>query len=151
MTGEPGDEASVTATSTASGVTAGALKRSANLTANAGSNSMNSSNWTSSSTANSGDYYTFTITPEAGCALSLTSLSLDLQASATGPDEGNVATSADGFASHTASFSTAGSPNVTLSATSTASIEVRVYGYDASSTAGTFRIANSLTLTGSLH
>jgi hypothetical protein len=151
MTGEPGNEPNVSPRSSASGVTVGALTRAAGLTANAGSNSINASNWTLSSMANPGDYYTFTITPGAGCELSLASLALNVQASATGPLAGEVATSADGFASHTASFATTGSPQVTLSATSSSAIEVRIYGYGASSAAGTFRLSTGLTLSGSVN
>ena len=150
LTGQTGDEASVAATSSATGVTVGALSRSSALTAASGSGSINSSGWPTTASANATHYYTFSVTPSTGCTLSLSTLALDVKASATGPETGDVATSADAFATHTASFAGTSSTNVALSATGTSAIEVRVYGYAATGSGGTFRIQDTLTLSGSI-
>jgi hypothetical protein len=64
---------------------------------------------------------------------------------------GAIATSADNFAQQLSiSTSTASSPSLVVSA-GTAQLEIRVYGYFASSTSGTMRIQNTFSLTGSLY
>jgi hypothetical protein len=91
------------------------------------------------------------VTPAAGCSVTLTALALDVKASSTGPASGDVATSADAFATHTASFAGSATPTVTLAgASGTGAIEVRVYGYGATGSSGTFRIENTLTVSGSI-
>lgn len=151
LSSQPGSETSAPATSSAPGVTAGAISRAAALSAVSGSGSINASGWGTGSSADSSRYYTFTLTPAAGCSMALTSLALDTQASATGPKNGDVATSADAFGAHGTSFSATGTTNVTLSVSSTpGAVEVRVYGYGASGTGGTFRIQNTMTVSGSL-
>ena len=102
LSAEPGGEASAAAKSSAPGVTAGALTRSAGLTAVAGSGSINSSGWLFVESPLL--YYTLTVTAPAGCTLSLASLALDLKASSSGPAFGDVATSVDAFAAHRGTF-----------------------------------------------
>jgi hypothetical protein len=41
-------------------------------------------------------------------------------------------------------------PTLTVSSTS-GSVEIRIYGFSASSTSGTMRLQNTLSVTGSLH
>ena len=68
-----------------------------------------------------------------------------------GPATADVATSADSFAAHTTSFAGTATPSVTLAgATGSGPIEIRVYGYGASGSSGTFRIENTLTVSGSI-
>ena len=148
---QTGSEASVTASTTAGGLGGATLSRAPALTATSGSGSMNSSGWPTTASANASDYYTFTVTPATGCTVTLTSLAVDVQASGTGPTKGDVATSSDSFATHTASFAGTSKTTATLSASGASPLEVRVYGYGASGSAGTFRIQNSLTLSGSIH
>jgi hypothetical protein len=150
FTNEPGNQASTAATSVATGVSAGALSRSTSLTATSGTSSINASNWTTSQSLDPTRYYTFTITPDQGCAVDLTSLSITTAASKTGPASGSIATSDDKFGK-TVPFTigSAATPSLTVSG-STGAIEVRVYGFGASSTAGTLRIATTLTVTGSV-
>jgi hypothetical protein len=151
LTGEPGSQSSTTVSSTATGLTAGALARSAALTAVSGSGSINSSGWTTSSGRDGSEYYTLTLSPPSGCEMDLTGLSIDTKASATGPASAEASTSADNFASE-ASVTTNAITTPTLTVTDqTASVELRIYGYAASSAEGTFRIENTFTVTGSLH
>ncbi len=145
-----GNEASAAATTSAAGVTGGALSRAAGLTAASGSGSINSSGWPTATTADPSLYYTFTVTPAAGCTVGLTSLALDVQASSTGPKHVEVGTSADGYASLSTPVAGTSSGNVTLSATATGALTVHVFGYGASGTAGTLRIQKTLTLSGTL-
>jgi len=150
LTSQAGDEASASVSSSATGVTVAPLTRSTGLTPVSGAGSINSSGWPTTTPADPGKYYTFTVTPPTGCTLTLTTLALDVKASGAGPATGDVATSADAFAEHTTSFAGTSTPNVTLSgATGTSPIEIRVYGYGATSAAGTFRILGTLTLSGS--
>jgi hypothetical protein len=154
LTAQPGNEASASAASSASGVTAGALTRSSALSASAStaSGSINTTNWPTTATPDTSRYYTFTITPSATCAVTLATMAIDVRASATGPATASVATSADGFASR-ATFAGSGTANVAITGASNTSgaIEVRIYGYSATSSGGTFRIQNTLTLSGSIN
>lgn len=151
LSSQSGSETSVTAGTVATGVTSGALTRASGLTATSGSGSINSSGWGTGSSADSGKYYTFTVTPGAGCTVTLSSLATTLQASSTGPTKADVATSIDSFGTHTASVSASGSPTVTLSGVSGSSaIEVRIYGYGASGSGGTFRLSSSLSVSGTI-
>ena len=150
LTAEAGTQTSTAASGVASGVTAGPLSRSASLTAVSGASSMNSSNWPVAAALDATKYYTFSITPPSGCTLSLTSLAIDAKASSTGPAQGALATSKDTYAATTpVSTSTAGT--ITLNITNaTTTVELRVYGYAASSTAGTLRVQNTLSVSGKL-
>jgi len=151
LSSQTGSEASAPPNTMVAGISAGSLTRSSALTAVSGAGSINSSGWGTGSTADPTRYYTFTVTPAAGCAVSLTSLALSVQASSTGPTKGDVATSADAFATHSTSFAGTSTPTVTLSVTSaTGAVEIRVYGYGASGSGGTFRIQNTVTLSGSI-
>jgi hypothetical protein len=151
LTGQPGDETSAPAASSATGVTPGDLSRAAALMAASGTGSINSSGWPTTASADATKYYTFTVTPAAGCTLALTSLALDVEASSKGPTSGDVATSADAFATHVGTFTGTSMTTAMLSdASGSGAIEIRVYGYAAAADDGTFRIKNTLTLTGSI-
>jgi hypothetical protein len=151
FTGEPGNQTSTKATSSATNVTAGAISRATSLTATAGVDSINSSNWTTSTKLDTTRYYTFTLTPQGSCSLDITKLSITTKASTTGPASGSLATSDDNFAT-TTSFA----PNTTATPTlsvngATGAVEVRVYGYGASGAGGTMRVDSTLTVSGALN
>ena len=150
FSGQSGSEASVSGTGMAS-VAAGALSRSSGLTAVSGSGSINSSNWATSASLDTSKYYTLTLTPPSGCSLSLTSMSITTQASGTGPANAAVGTSADSFGQTAqVSVNSQSSPNLSVSG-QTGQVEVRIYGYKASSASGTFRLTATLTVSGSLN
>ena len=150
LTSAPGNQTSTPATNVAADVTAGDLSRSSALTATSGAGSINSSNWATSTAADTTRYYTFKLTPKSGCALDLTSLSVTTAASKTGPTLASVATSDDNFGAMTAvSVGASDSPALAVSGASNA-VEVRLYGYAASATTGTLRISGTLTVSGSL-
>lgn len=152
LSAQTGSEVSAPATATAAGVTAGVLTRASGLTPVSGAGSINSSNWSLATNADPTKYYTFTVTPPAGCTLALTTLALDVSKSGTGPASGSVATSVDAFATHTMAFAGTSTGNVSFSTVSGSSaIEVRVYGYAATATGGTWRIQNTMTLNGTIN
>jgi hypothetical protein len=150
LTGQAGSQASTTVTSTGGGVTASALTRAAALTATSGLNSINSSNWPTGAALDATKYYSFTVTPPAGCNLSITSLAIVAKSSGTGPVTAVAATSVDNFAGTTAVSTTAPSSPAVTAANQTAVVEVRLYGYGAGGTAGTMRVENTLTVNGTV-
>ncbi len=150
LTGQTGSQATTAATSSAIGVVAGALSRSSGLTAVSGANSINASNWPSAAQRDSTKYFFFTVAPPADCTLSITSLSIDAKSSATGPTMAVVATSQDTYgATSTVSTTAPSTPSLAV-ANVNGLVQIRVYGYSASSTSGTFRIENTLVVNGSI-
>jgi hypothetical protein len=148
--GQPGNQAATPVTSTAPGIVATDVTRAAGLTAVSGSSSMNSSNWPSAAQPDPTKFYTLTITPPAGCTIDVTSIALDAKASGTGPSAAAVATGMDNFAqSITVSTATPSTPSLAISAAPGA-VEIRIYGFGASSTAGTLRVQTTLAITGAL-
>ncbi|MEO6775882.1 MAG: hypothetical protein ABI467_23175 [Kofleriaceae bacterium] len=149
LTGQTGTEPSVVAASTATGVTAGALTRSAALTAVSGADSINSSMWPAAAALDATKYYAFTLTAPTGCSITLTSVSIDALASGSGPASGAIATSSDGFVA-TTPISTAAPSTPAVTATASGQLELRVYGYSASGATGTLRIRTTLTVHGTI-
>ena len=149
LSSEPGNETSAPASGVATGLGASDLSRASALTAVSGSSSINSSNWTTSSSIDTTRYYAFTLTPPSGCTLDVTKLSITTSASSTGPKSAALATSDDNFAQTTSVTIGTATPSVSVSGASGA-VEVRVYGYGASSTSGTMRISSKLTVSGSI-
>jgi hypothetical protein len=150
LTGQPGSQASTAAASSAPGVTTTSLQRAATLNAATGSGSINSSNWPTAAQLDATKYYTFSFTPPSGCTASVSAIAIDLKASASGPASVAIATSADGFVQTTpASPNAASTPAVTVTG-ATGTLEIRVFGYAATSAAGTLRVQNTLQVTGSV-
>jgi len=150
FSGAAGNQDSTPSSSTATGVSAGDVARSSSLTPTAGTDSINSSNWTTGGSADTTRFYTFGLQPPSGCSMSLKSLAIDTKASSTGPGAAAVATSDDNF-TQMSTFDPSSSATSTLSVdASTSMVELRVYGYSASGAAGTLRIQNTLTVSGSL-
>ncbi|MBL8715466.1 MAG: hypothetical protein JNL79_05690 [Myxococcales bacterium] len=149
LSSKAGTEVSAAATSTGGSVTAGDLSRSSTLSPVSGSGSLNSSGWPSA--LDKSVFYTFKVTPPAGCRVRLTSLGITVKSSGTGPTAAAITSSIDAFAG-TSVFGANTTATVTLSGTGGpgASVEIRVHGYGATSTSGTMRINGVLTLTGAL-
>jgi hypothetical protein len=147
LNGLSGTVTSAPVTSQVPGVTGGAISRAPALTAVSGSGEINASGWGQGSSADAARYYTFTLSPASGCTLSLTSLTIDTGASATGPASLEVATSVDAFATHKPLAG--GSTTLTLgSPTSALPIEVRVYGFAATASGGTLHIQSTMSVAG---
>jgi hypothetical protein len=98
--------------------------------------------------ADGAKWWGFTLTPDAGYALDLSSLQFDDRASATGPINWSVSVNGtaaiSGQSSH-ASFSTSPMNTVDLTASAfqgLSSADVRIFGYNASGPTGTWRLDN---------
>jgi hypothetical protein len=150
FTGQPGSEASVSASSTAPGVTAGDFSRSSSVTAASGSGSINSTNWTTSATADTSKYYTLSVAPPAGCTISVAALSVNAKSSSTGPSIGGAATSDDSYTALASLATNTTSTPILSVANSSGSIEIRLYGYGASGSSGTMRIQGTFTVSGAI-
>jgi hypothetical protein len=152
LSSQTGSETSAAATSSATGVVGGALARASGLTPQSGAGSINSSGWPAASSADKSLYYTFTVTPEAGCTVSLTALALDVQASGTGPASVDVGTSVDGYVALSTAVAGTSSGSVPLSASAAAPVTIHVFGYGPSTgSGGTLRIQSTLKLSGTLN
>jgi hypothetical protein len=150
FTSETGSQASTAVTSTAPGVTGGDFTRGPGLVAISGAGSINSSKWSTATQLDETTYYTVTIAPPSGCALTLTGIAIDASSSATGPTMAAVGTDADGFAG-TSPVGTTTPTTATLSvAGSTGPVEIRIFGYGATTANGTMRVQSSFTVSGML-
>lgn len=147
--GETGSQTQTAATTTATGITAGPIQRAATVTATSGANSINSTNWSTAAQVDPTKFYTFTIAPPSGCGMTISTIAIDVKSSGTGPATGALATSSDNFATFK-TLSTGAPSTVTASVTANAMLEVRVYGYSATSTGGTMRVQSTLTVNGTL-
>ena len=148
---ELGTQATTAPKSSAPGVSAGAFGRSNGLTPVAGTGSINSSGWPIAGALDPTKYYTFTLTPDPSCAIDVSSIAIATQSSGTGPTAAAITTSSDGFSQATSFMPTSnGAVNVTVSGTPGGQLEVRVHGWAAGATGGTFRVQNTLTVTGAL-
>ncbi len=147
---QSGTEASMAATSSAPGVVAGSFSRAAALTAASGAGSINSSGWPSTAQRDSTKYYTVSVAPPTGCSLTVSSLSIDAKSSSTGPTSAVAATSLDNFTLTGAVSTTMPSTPALSVVNAPSSVEIRIYGYSASSSSGTMRVQNTFTVTGSL-
>lgn len=148
-TGKAGNEATITATATDPNVQGPvALARGPGLAANAGADSFNSSGWALGAAIGADDYLAFTVAPASKFTLTLASLVFDHDRSNTGPQSFEVRTSLDGFAAAIATFDV---PTANPIADETVTfgpafanlggpVEVRLYGFRASGTGGTWRI-----------
>ncbi len=150
LSGLSGSPADVSPSASAPGVTASVLKR-AGVTAVSSSGAFNASGWPTGAVDKT-KYFAFSVTPPAGCAITLTKLSLTLDASNTGPKSASVGTSADSYGVLRSAPITAAAADVALSGIVGVSgpVEIRVYGFQAQSSAGTLRIDDALSLTGAL-
>lgn len=149
-------ESSPAATST-SNCSATALSRGAGIASNSGS-TFNSNNWTTTASVtdavSNNDYIEWTITANAGFTVTVQEIDIRYDRSGSGPSQISIRSSVDSYAADIfsdASVSSSGEVgNITgLSLTSSdgGAVTFRLYGYDASSTGGTFDIEQSLSPT----
>lgn len=150
LTGQTGSEASVAATSSATGITGGALTRATALAAVSGADSINSSGWSTAAMADKTLYYAFSVTPSAGCTVNLASLAIQTAASGTGPAHFDVGTSVDNYTALSTAYAGTSTDTVTLSASAAGAITIHVFGYGATGSTGTMRIESTMTLMGSI-
>ncbi len=126
----------------AANITASGIGRGAGISANAGSNRYNANSWNTASIDLTA-YFTFTLTPNSGFEIDFNSFVYAGQASGSGPTSFAFRSSVDSFASNIGT-PTASGTTISLSGASyqniTSAIEFRLYGWGASSSAGTFSV-----------
>jgi len=123
-------------------------------TAGSGGGYFAAASWTG--TAPGSNYFEFTLTPNAGYALSASSMTFGYRATSTGPTSFAVRSSVDAYASNLASGSitgdsawhSSGTLTITMSGINTATT-FRIFGSGASSSLGTFRV-DDVTVSGSV-
>ncbi len=167
-----GSEASVTSTSTATNLNSSTITRGAGLLASALANTYSSNDFTASGTAaqaiTNNDYLQFTVSAASGYMVSLSTLDANFRRSGTGPNTFQYMYSLNGFSTAGANI---GSPisytlttgngdaqtQINLSGISALQnvlsgtvITIRLYGYGASATGGTFALGRPTTPTNDL-
>ena len=152
--GEAGGQSSTSASFVDADLHASVLMRGPGIVGNPGSNSINSNNWTTGTTIDPLDYYTFTLTPIGGLEMDLAQLLFTEDRSATGPVSFELRSSLDAFASTIASGATSldgGSHSIDLGASFQDLLgpaEFRLYAFGATGATGTWRLSDSLQVTG---
>jgi len=133
------------------GATVGDMARGTGLTASPASGAFSASGWTTSTTRDLNDYFTFSISPQANYEMTLTSLVLDERRSGTGIREWSVYSSLDGYSTALGTFPV---PDDTLDrldqtiifgtafASLSGPVSFRIYGYSSEGSTGTWRIDN---------
>ena len=132
-------------------ITVSGIGRGAGATANAGGNRYNANSWNTGA-LDATAYFTFTLTPNPGGFINLTSFVYTSQASGTGPTSFRFRSSLDGFAADIASPIATGATIDLSGATYQnlgSAIEFRLYGYGASAGTGTFSV-NDFTFNGTV-
>ncbi|SFC63319.1 Por secretion system C-terminal sorting domain-containing protein [Flexibacter flexilis DSM 6793] len=109
-----------------------------------------SSDWTTDVSKNDGDYYQFSVKPAAGYVFRLDSLVLNERRSGTGITKWAVYTSLDSYATAVKEFTVEDNTNTRINqkteftgstfANISDSVGVRLFGYAAEATAGTWRV-----------
>jgi PEP-CTERM motif len=161
FTGRPGDEASVPADNQPLGVTLSDLTRGPGISAAPGADSINSSGWTTGTSPDlANDFYQFTITPDPGVVMDLTSLTYMVQRSDAGPPSFEVRTSRNGFSAPIVPPAVDFLPadvtyinDINLSIFPEfqgldSAVTFRIYAYHASSPDGTFQLNDGNLLNG---
>lgn len=163
FSGASGNQVAQSPDFTASGLSATDLTRGSGLNAAAGTNSISASAF-STGALDATDWFGFTLTPQNGVEFSLESMAFAERRSGTGIRSFEVRSSLDGFAS--AVGGVFGVPDntdfrdqvVSLSGLTslTSAITLRIYGYAAEGSGGTWRLANhtqdgGLTVSGSFN
>lgn len=145
-----------------SALTASTLTRGSGLGAAGGTNGFSANSWTMpvnttiAEAIASNDYFTFTAVALPGATFDVTNFAWNTVHSSTGPSNFVLRSSVDGFAADLALFVVTNKDNnpisvsTALSLVGQTSVEFRIYGYGASASAGSARLANGgdLGLTG---
>ena len=157
-TGLSGVSVSIAASNVAPNATFSNLTRGSGLTATSVTNAFNSSGWTTAASPDANDYYEFTITPHTAHQFSASELRIGLQRSSTGPPNVVLRTSLDAFTSNIGPIITPPIAPVAVATfvfdltgvaglqNSSTPVTLRLYGYGASSSAGTLRIERVTTV-----
>ena len=149
--GSVGNELTLAPDSQPSFATVTSMSRGSGLTPASGADTFSASAWTTSSSLDLSDYFSFYISPNNGALMSLYNLTLDERRSASGIRDWSVRSSLDNFGTDLSHFSVPDDANTrtdqsTQLGTSFGNllngVEFRIYGYNSESGAGTWRIDN---------
>ena len=127
-------------------ITATGICRGSGITENISGLTYNSNNWTTNATLDTNDYLEWTLTPNAGYLMDLTTMYIRYDRSATGPTMVDIQVdSGSGFSSiFTDSAVNVNGENVTIDLSSFTTVlgtlTFRLYAYNASASGGTFDI-----------
>ncbi|WP_338815031.1 T9SS type A sorting domain-containing protein [Bernardetia sp. Wsw4-3y2] len=151
FTGQPGNQGSTPPSFSAANMLASVISRGSGIAPVASSNTINSSGWSTGAIDLNNDYYELTLTPLGGFKLDLNDINFRERRSASGIRDFEIRTSLDGYA--TSYFSTnvpdntsQRDQNFTFPAAFsnvTTSITIRIYGYNAEATGGTWHLRNN--------
>jgi len=151
--GAGGNEAGFSSSLQADHAIVGDITRGNGLGVSSASNAFSARSW-STGDLDGNDFFGFSISPDAGFQLSLSAFEIDERRSGSGIREWTVRTSLDGFTSDLSlgPFSVPDNTNTRLDqrlvfdgvtySGITEELGFRIYGYDAESSAGTWRIDN---------
>ena len=151
FTGALGSEATRAADAQPTNAVASAFSRGAGLTTNAGANTFAAASFTTAATIDLTDFFQFTVTPNSGFELDLTTLTFDERRSLTGYRTVEVRSSVDNFGAALATITVPDNDltrpqSVTLPAVAfsnlTTAVTFRIYGYAAEALTGSGRVDN---------
>jgi hypothetical protein len=152
FTGAAGNEATFAVDSQPDDGTASDMGRGAGVNASSAAGTFSANSW-STGGLDVDDYFAFSLTPDPGFRFSLTELQLDERRSATGIRDWSIRSSLDAFAvdigtafSVPDNTSTRSDQSIDLTGglfdDLTSAIEFRVFGYNAETSSGTWRLDN---------
>lgn len=135
------------------GVNAGALGRGPGVTPDVATGAFNASQWTTGSSPDPNDHFTFSVGPAAGYVLSLNRIQLDERRSTHGITQWSIRSSLDGFASDIGGVTFNLPDNNSFRRDQTielgsefqglaSAVEFRLYGFAAESESGSWRLDN---------
>lgn len=144
--GLAGDEVSAGSGTNATGVLASTITRGSGVNASGNADRFNSNQWTTSASVDANDYLEFTITPDGGYLLTITSIDIQHMRSGTGPVSFVVRTSLDSYAADATNVVTVADVTTSLSSTFTFTssintsvpVTIRLYGYAAEGSTGSW-------------
>ena len=150
FTGAAGDQVSTAATMAVAGLTAADVFRGSGLTASAAVNSISSTGW-SIGGLDLNDYYSFSVTPQAGWTMTLESITFGERRSLTGIRDWEIRSSLDGFS---AALGSGNVPDDTSTRNQSvllpgsfanlgSGVEFRIYGFTAEAAGGTWRLSSA--------
>ncbi len=148
--GAIGDEESFLPDTVGLGISASSMVRGLGLTSVSGAGAFNARGF-STGAIESEDYFGFSLAPEAGMRLSLSSLRLDERRSLSGIREWSVRSSLDNYTTDLRAFSVPDNSDTRIGQTISLGnsfndldhmVEFRFFGYEAESSLGTWRIDN---------
>ncbi|QKG53134.1 beta strand repeat-containing protein [Hymenobacter sp. BRD67] len=127
------------------------------LSSSTGAGTFKGSSWSQATSPDAGKYIGFSVTPNTGYALTLSSLSYGLVSSGSGPATYQWYSSLDNFTTPLATVASTAAPantTLTLPAASfgnlTSTISFRLYGYGATASTGTGGLLGDLVVNGSV-